>query len=308
VKELNTNQIGPLDKLVQEKNNDLIRTNAIEFFTYCCSAKNVNDSCFKSFKAPLKDLFTIMGKKNISTRDTSWITMQIQGIHKLIEKVNTDKGTRTDIQNFEAVLNIQKAISQKADLIYGNSWAGILGTVQLKGLFLFFIVLVFLLTAWFHAHLANLSEQCLTAKARYKDANANNADLKLTTREEIQKILEKPTFSEIRTIKIFISIIILLIIPIFKPVTKEKIRLDKPLWQFTLPNLILGDKNPIIVKPEETINFSPVDNKRVEYAMDTGFINNALTKHDSNIIKMVDISIKASEESIYNKLKGKSKK
>ncbi|MDP1622716.1 MAG: hypothetical protein Q8M08_10310 [Bacteroidales bacterium] len=322
VMELNLGQIGPLDNLVQQKYNELIRVNSLGSISEIRLSKNRQITHYRALDKPLKTIFrsldtlgSITLQKNQIKRNEKKLVIakikttyylrklsdHLQKLHGLIEKDQPQKVSQADIQNFENILNMPKAIIQKADLIYSNSWADILRTVQVKGLFLFFIVLLFLLAFSFHASMANLDEQYEGVKK-----SISGRKIVLTDPEspaKIREILEKPTFPEIRTIKILISIIILLIVPIFKPVNKETIRLDRPLWQFNLPGLLLGSNHPIIVKQETPINFNPVDNSRTEYQMDKKYIDSVFKEQRESIINSLSQTIDSSEKATYDKFR-----
>ncbi|MBL7854714.1 MAG: hypothetical protein JNL17_09950 [Cyclobacteriaceae bacterium] len=109
---------------------------------------------------------------------------------------------------------------------YKKDWVPWMQIVQFKGLILFNLLLLFLLCVWYHSYHSQL------------DGNHDE------------------DHSEITISKTGIYILFLIIIPFFKPITKENISFGKPYVTFSNPitinNKISGDKpNP----PVEPINY-----------------------------------------------------
>jgi hypothetical protein len=126
------------------------------------------------------------------------------------------------IKNAELIkYQLDKRLKEQ-DKEYRLYWSAWLRTVQYRGLVLFILTALFLLTIWFYAYTVWLESQ------ENDDKNEQN-------------------ISEIYISKISIYIIFLLVIPFFKPITSENTSFAKPYITFNNP-LTLVEKNSIKIE------------------------------------------------------------
>jgi len=127
------------------------------------------------------------------------------------------------LKKLHKLVDLNKMLDNKCQTEYAKLMEDVLRRTQFKGILMFFIVLIFLINLWAMA--------CFES---FKQKNEFERDTISNSNEKFE------LFSEINTLKSFIFLIILLIIPIFKPTAKESISIDKPLWSFTLKELVSG--------------------------------------------------------------------
>jgi hypothetical protein len=121
---------------------------------------------------------------------------------------------------------------KEQDKEYRVYWSAWLRTVQYRGLVLFALTVLFLLTIWFYAYTVWLESH------EIDDKNEQN-------------------ISEIYISKISIYIIFLLVIPFFKPITSENTSFAKPYITFNNPLTLVEKKSIKIenrVEPPQQLN------------------------------------------------------
>jgi hypothetical protein len=302
MRDLNAKHIRPLEKLMQEKYNELILANSMASLLPSNSLPNTTEVVPGIFRSHFRNLYANMDNLTFSMKFADSAKMQITAIQHEIGKINITGAGLNDLQRFEHLMNMTKAVRQKADKIYSESWTALLKAVQLSGLLLFFIVIMFLLAAWFHASLTNITEQHHAAISREKDTVKADPGQHPAGKEEDDK--EKYVFPEIRAFKNLIGIVILLIIPIFKTVKQEDVRLDKPLWQFNVNNLVQGQTKPVTPVPQDQDKPTPGTKTLTLGEIET-LLRVELEKHEESINSKTESSIKNSTNTLFQDLKGK---
>jgi hypothetical protein len=294
-RELNKNQIKALDNAVVEKNNELLQTYSLESlrgsgFDRDTGYLNLNQ-CYVEFSRLLKLMPDRISAVNNDT--TLKIVSGIENITLTIRKIPADKCTSRDLKSFEHMLNMPKALLQKANALYSKNWYAFLLPVQRNGLLIFFFSFVFLLTVWLQASLANLHEIHETEKQA--EAEKRRGVVSADSMVAPDKA-SRPVVTDISAIKTIISVIILLIIPIFKPISKESIQLDKSLWQVTKPDLLPEKKNIIFPEPRVTVYDSVVL---------TEDLKKFIRDEKDSLSGEIKTAIENSKKKLFKDLKGK---
>ncbi|MBC7893315.1 MAG: hypothetical protein H7Y12_13955 [Sphingobacteriaceae bacterium] len=118
---------------------------------------------------------------------------------------------------------------------------------RIKGLFLLFTFLNMLICGWFVIRLANEvhireKSELLPPKPAGKAAKAEGPS--------VENLVPAPTtpprsYRELTNLKYFISLTILLILPLFRVVDESTVRADRPFWFLNLPELIGNVVQPL---------------------------------------------------------------
>lgn len=157
------------------------------------------------------------------------------------------------IYNAEAIkLQLDKKLATQ-DKKYRIYWSAWLRTVQYRGLVLFALTALFLLVVWYYAYTARLDSE-----------------------EKDEKNPEN--FSEINISKISIYIIFLLIIPFFKPITRENTVFAKPYITFNNPLTLVDNSNTTLLPK---IEFPEIPKMEYDVLADT--IKNVLERRGSKL-------------------------
>ena len=144
---------------------------------------------------------------------------------------------KTKLAWFDLTISILKALEQKADKSARKQLAIVIGNIQMKGIFLFFNILVFLSCLYIFLKtnkgiLIILSDSPVLTK---------NPAIKKQTDEGL-------AYNEIMlsSVWVYLTIIFGLLIPLLKPVNEDKINIDKPFQMLTIPGQIQGESRTYI--------------------------------------------------------------
>ena len=290
-RELNRNHIKKLEQITAGKNNELIRSYSLSSLGKVNLRQDTAYLRFDSLHAGFKKLLGILiHGDTVKITDSATINSLMEQISGQVKSLPTTTCSSSDLQQFDHMMNMPKATLQLTNSMYAGNWTDMLTAVQRNGLMILFLTLVFLLTVWLHLGLVSLQEEYTVALIPAAPADRGEEE------DSPDKKKTDPLQKDIRMVKTIIPVILLLIIPIFKPITRENIQLDKTLWQVSRPELNRNEK-------PTTIEFPPL---RFPDSM-------ALREYDRRYIKSLitestrttDSVVQKSREKLFRELKGK---
>jgi hypothetical protein len=230
-----------------EKNNTLVKQDSL-------NEKAMNQNLFDTI---FREAITIRGKSDTLNSDVNSFTTNFQEhiynlcpydsveenrldscFNKIVQAKSNNclqrdsrfrknpKDTTPDFYSFMNAELIKYQLDKRLkeqDQEYRLYWSAWLRTVQYRGLVLFILTVLFLLTIWYYAYNIWLESQ----------ENNNQAEQNI---------------SEIYISKISIYVIFLLVIPFLKPITSENTSFAKPYMTFSNPLTLLVEKNGLRIE------------------------------------------------------------
>jgi hypothetical protein len=174
-------------------------------------------------------------------------------------------------------------------------WAVILSLVQSKGLMLFFLTILLLLNCWFLSVVADIFQEYQFKPENARINPAMGRGRLRTGYYEIAPRSEYASFPAIQMLKKSIILLLLLIIPIYKPVDPETLNLDKPFLDLSMGDLSRGGGgdeqrgDDITIRPVDTTRLPPL----ISVIHDT-------VKRDTIVLKNYTLHVDTSKRVVVN--------
>jgi len=226
---------------------------------------NTSDSVYSSKFKPIVVCLTSSYSRiedflrNSNGIDNQCISNILQDIEGSIDELNS-KGKQGSINELlfisrilDQILIINTSVNKEWEDFIKGLWAELLSVTQYYGLILFGLMLFVCFVLWYNAYIENL-----LAKNTFLENDPEGLD-------------KYQDLSDIIELKTFISLFILLIIPIFIPIKSKEIKINKPFYSFSFldsqadvekPNQQLGKVFNIYV--DTVFNITPRDTAVVD--------------------------------------------
>lgn len=222
---------------------------------------NFADSMYLQLEAPTSDVCLNCPPYELDT---------LIAINKLDQYISDSSLIKTKIAWFDAAKDIFQTLELKADKSARRQLTTVIGNIQMKGIFLFFNILTFLVCLYVFLK----TNRGILTLFSGSPSIAKNAAIKKQTEEGLadnQNMLD--------SVWIYMTIIFGLLIPLLKPVSEDKINLDRPFQMLTIPGQIQGESKT--TTDDHSLHFTSDSSKTYYYNFNIS--NNGKITPDSGV-------------------------